>query len=139
MSALWRALKRFEIIYPCMSMSRAIRHVTPLFMLHFPVIGSGGASVMYGASSRNVIFRWNFSGTPCGGVWLSPGHTMSLMYSPSRSHDFQTPICNDLGLLYIRVCRSILDLIGVIAAMQDGICIFIYETFLNLSLNGATL
>lgn len=78
--------------YPCVSVSLAILHITPRFILHLPVIGSGGASVMYGASSKNVTFKLNFSGTPCGGVWLSPGQTMSLMYSPSRSQDFQTPI-----------------------------------------------
>lgn len=49
---------------------------------------------MYGGSSKNVIFKWNFSGTPWGGVWLFPGQTISLMSRPSFCQDFQTPICN---------------------------------------------
>lgn len=37
---------------------------------------------------------WNFSGTPWGGTWLSPGQTMSWISSPwlSVSHDLQAPI-----------------------------------------------
>lgn len=78
--------------YMSISASAAMRHITPRFMLHFPVTGSGGDIWIYGGSSRNVILRWNFSGTPWGGVWLLPGHTMSLMSRPSFSQDFQTPI-----------------------------------------------
>jgi hypothetical protein len=49
-----------------------------------------------------VILRWNFSGTPWGGVWLLPGHTMSFISSPSFSHDFQTPICEQRARRYVK-------------------------------------
>lgn len=75
-------------------MSVETLQMTPLFILHFPEIGSGGAILIYGGSSKNVIFRWNFSGTPCGGVWEFPGHTISFMSSPAFCQDFHTPICN---------------------------------------------
>lgn len=54
---------------------------------------------MYGASSRKVIFKWNFSGTPCGGACEFPGQAMSLMSSFCDSHDFHVPIFN-LDLSY---------------------------------------
>lgn len=82
-----------KITYSVMSASVAIRHKTPLSIEHLPVIGSGGAKLMYGGSSKNVIFKWNFSGTPCGGVWLFPGQTISFISKPSLCHDFHTPIC----------------------------------------------
>lgn len=63
-------MKRRKIMttYSDMSASLATLQRTPLSIEHFPVMGSGGARLMYGGSSRNVIFRWNFSGTPWGGV-----------------------------------------------------------------------
>ena len=39
---------------------------------------SGLAKLRKGGSSRNPIVMWNFSGTPGGGTWLSPGQTISL-------------------------------------------------------------
>jgi hypothetical protein len=89
------------VTYPSRSVALAYRQKTPLLRVHLPVTGSGGARLMYGGSSRNVILRWNFSGTPWGGLWVLPGHTISLMSSPSSFHDFHTPICgrqrNKLG------------------------------------------
>ena len=34
-------------------------------------------SEMKGGSSRKPMVMWNFSGTPGGGTWLSPGQTIS--------------------------------------------------------------
>jgi hypothetical protein len=56
---------------------------------------------MYGGSSRKVILRWNFSGTPWGGVWLLPGHTISFISRPSFTHDFHTPIYKQRAFKYV--------------------------------------
>lgn len=55
-------------------------------------MGSTGDKLTYGGSSRNVIFKWNFSGTPCGGACELPGQTMSRISSFCVAHDFHTPI-----------------------------------------------
>lgn len=78
--------------YSVISWSAATRHKTPRSMRHFPLIGSAGDRLMYGASSRNEIFKWNFSGTPCGGACEFPGHTISRISSFCAAQDFQTPI-----------------------------------------------
>ena len=72
-------------------LSLPIQQGTPWFIEHFPDIGSGSLKIMKGGSSKKVIFIWNFSGTPCGGTWDSPGQTMSLISNPFQV--FQVPIC----------------------------------------------
>jgi len=66
-----------------------IQQGTPLFIEHLEVTGSGSLMMINGGSSKKVIFMWNCSGTPCGGTWLFPGQTMSLMSSPFQV--FQVP------------------------------------------------
>ena len=46
---------------------------------------------MKGGSSRKPMVMWNFSGTPGGGTWLSPGQTMSW---PTSLIVF---LCNELS------------------------------------------
>ena len=36
------------------------------------------ARLMKGGSSRKPMVTWNFSGTPGGGTWDSPGHSICL-------------------------------------------------------------
>lgn len=67
------------------SSSLAILQGTPRSTLHLPLTGSGGAKLTNGGSSRNPTVKWNFSGTPWGGTWLWPGHTMSLISNPLLS------------------------------------------------------
>ena len=47
--------------------------------------------VIKGGSSRKPMVMWNFSGTPGGGTWLSPGQTMSW---PTSLIVF---LCNELS------------------------------------------
>ena len=62
---------KIMVTYPTfISDSGAIRHLTPRSGEQWPVTGSGSAILMNGGSSRNAILRWNFSGTPSGGLWL---------------------------------------------------------------------
>ena len=67
-------------------------------MEHFAEMGSGSLSIIKGDSSRNVILIWNLSGTPCGGTWLFPGHTISLISSPFQV--FHIPIYKEFKLWY---------------------------------------
>ena len=80
----WELLVKGSKTYVCSGIPTGFgtRHGTPRSTLHFPVTGSGGPRLMNGGSSRNPTVRWNFSGTPCGGMWLWPGQTMSLMSRP---------------------------------------------------------
>lgn len=79
--------------YSAISFSAATRQRTPRSIKHLPLIGSGGVKLMYGGSSKKDIFKWNFSGTPCGGACELPGQTMSLMSNFCCAHDFHVPIC----------------------------------------------
>ena len=90
----------------------SIMHFLPLSTLHLPDTGSGLAMLIKGGSSRKPMVRWNFSGTPWGGTWLSPGQTMSLISRPCVSffHDCQTPIYKYMVFLAINTeqcCYSI--------------------------------
>lgn len=78
--------------HPSIKWSGATRQTTPRSIKHLPLTGSTGDKLMYGGSSKNVIFKWNFSGTPCGGACEFPGQTISRMSSFCVAQDFQTPI-----------------------------------------------
>lgn len=57
--AFWGAFSSKDIdgniAYPATSTSGATRQMTPRSSEHRPLTGSGGARLMYGGSSRNVI------------------------------------------------------------------------------------